>query len=414
MVKTVFVGHVDHGKSTLIGRLLLDTGSLPKEKVAEVRKISKELGSDAELAYITDQLKEEREQNITIDTTQTFFKTKKRDYVIIDAPGHVEFLKNMMTGAAQAELAVLLVDARDGVQEQTTRHAYIINMFGIDTIITVFNKMDLVGYSEKRFEELNRELLGSFDNLATTSAHSIPVSAIAGENVSKKSSKMKWYRGKTFLAALDSFTPDSMRGKRPLRFTVQDVYTIDGETVYVGRLVSGSMRRDQKITVLPTVGHSVIREIKVSGSEKTEAYEGENLGLVLADDLSIERGTVIVQREDPPEPTRVVRGNIFWMAAEPLRLDEPMTLRCATQDVECVAERIEKRIDSSTLEVIETDAAVLEQNEAGVVALKTARPILVEEFRFIRELGRFVLERNCNVQGAGIVARRGAVPIEKA
>ncbi len=414
MVKTVFVGHVDHGKSTLIGRLLLDTGSLPKEKVAEVRKISKELGSDAELAYITDQLKEEREQNITIDTTQIFFKTKKRDYVIIDAPGHVEFLKNMMTGAAQAELAVLLVDARDGVQEQTTRHAYIINMFGINTIITVFNKMDLVGYSEERFEELNRELLGSFDNLATASAHSIPVSAIAGENVSKKSSKMKWYRGKTFLAALDSFTPDSMRGKKPLRFTVQDVYTIDGETVYVGRLVSGSMRRDQKITVLPAVGHSVIREIKVSGSEKTEAHEGENLGLVLADDLSIERGAVIVQREDPPEPTRVVRGNIFWMAAEPLRLDEPITLRCATQDVECVAERIEKRIDSSTLEVIETDAAVLGQNEAGVVALKTARPILVEEFRFIRELGRFVLERNYNVQGAGIVARRGTVPIENA
>ncbi len=197
-------GHVDHGKSTLIGRLLIDTGSLPKDKMDELNKIAKELGKDAELAYLTDQLKEEREENKTIDTTQTFIKTKNRDFVIIDTPGHTEFLKNMLTGASMASAAVLIVDAHEGIMEQTRRHAYLLSMIGIEDIIVVLNKMDVENFDQGRFKKLASDLSGIFGELNMEPAYMIPVSAREGINIMKRSKEMEWYKGPTLIEALGS------------------------------------------------------------------------------------------------------------------------------------------------------------------------------------------------------------------
>lgn len=403
-LKIVIVGHVDHGKSTLIGRLLYDTDSLPREKIAEIKKISRELGKDTELAYLTDQLREERERNVTIDTTQIFFKTRKRDYVIIDAPGHVEFVKNMISGASLAEAAVLMIDVNEGVMEQTRRHSYIISMLGLDKIIVVANKMDLIGYKEKRFDEVRSDLLKFLADVNIKPSYIIPVSAREGENISKKSRKLRWYRGPSFLDALDSFTLTERGTGTNLRFPIQDIYELDGEWIIVGKVASGMIRQGQKVVLLPTTTDATIKAIKVFQEKRAAARAGESIGLTLEEPLSVNRGEVVVQKENPPAPVDRFKGNIFWMSSEPLQVNKRITLRCATQEVGCVAEKIERRIDSSTLELIEENATELRQNEAGIAIFKTERPILVEKFPLVEELGRFVIEREYKLEGAGIIA----------
>ncbi len=405
-VKIVIIGHVDHGKSTLIGRLLLDTKSLPRERMAEIRKISRELGKDAELAFLTDQLKEEREQSITIDTTQIFFQTRKKNYCIIDTPGHVEFLKNMLSGASLARAAVLIVDVKEGVMEQTRRHSYLIKMLGLDKAIVVFNKMDLVGYQEERFEEVKTGVLGLLESLRIEAGLLIPISAREGINVSRGSSKLTWYKGPSLLVGLDSLRLDARTMQGPLRLPIQDVYEIGSERIIVGRVASGTVKRGQDIILLPSMRVARINAIKASGGDRREAGAGESIGLTLDESLSVERGEVIAHEENMPGPAKRFRGNIFWMSHEPLQIGRPMTLRCATQSVRCVAERIEKRIDSSTLEVLEEDARELRLNEAGEVMFKTDEPIVVERFDLVEELGRFVIEREYDVEGAGIVTGR--------
>lgn len=405
-LKVIFIGHVDHGKSTLIGRLLLETNSLPKGKIAEIKRISKELGKDTELAYLADQLKEEREQNITIDTTQLFFKIQKRNYCIIDAPGHVKFIKNMITGATLAEAAVLIVDVREGVMEQTCRHAYLINMLGLNRVIVVFNKMDLIGYKPERFNEVKRELLKFLEDLKIKPSFVIPVSAGEGINVSKKSRKTNWYKGPTLLKALGSFKINTKAAKKPLRFPIQDIYKIEDEKIILGRIASGVIKQGQKAVLLPRFKSVTIKAIKVFGERKTTAKQGENIGVTLKEPLSIKRGEVIVAKRNLPQLTDCFKGNIFWMSEEPLQLNKSLILRCATQKVGCVAEKIEKRINSSTLEIIEENAGELKLNETGVVTFKTEKPIVVEKFSFIGELGRFVIEKECNLQGVGIITEK--------
>lgn len=402
-MKIVIVGHVDHGKSTLIGRLIFDTGSLPPERMEEVKKASKELGKEVEFAYLMDQLKEEREGGITIDTTQTFFKTQKRNYVIIDAPGHVEFIKNMITGASQAEAAVLLVDAKEGIQEQTRRHAYILNMLGLNQIIILMNKMDLVGYQKENFEQVKEELLKFLTSINIRYSYVIPISAKYGENVARNSKKMKWHKGPTVLGALDAFNPKPKATDKPLRFPVQDVYRIDSKRILVGRVESGMIRKGQQILVLPSNKETKIKSIKVFGRDKKEAGEGESIGVTLTQPLLVGRGEVICQKEDVPKVTNSFKANVFWMSKAPLKVGKKIRLRCATQEAECAVVKIERRINSSTLEVVEEDARVLKLNEVGEVVLKTDKSIIVENFNFIKELGRFVLERKTEVVAGGII-----------
>lgn len=397
------IGHVDHGKSTLIGRLLLETNSLPKGKIAEIKRISKKLSKDTELAYLADQLKEEREKNISIDTTQLFFKTQKRNYCIIDAPGHVKFIRNMITGATLAEAAILVVDVREGIAEQTCRHAYLINMLGLNKIIVVLNKMDLVGYKLGRFNEVKKELLKFLENLKMKPSFIIPASAKEGVNVSKKTRRINCYKGPFLLKALDSFKVSTKTTKKPLRFPIQDVYKIENEKIIIGRITSGVIKQGQRVVLLPQFKNVTIKAIKVFGERKTAARQGESIGLTLKEPLSIKRGEVIVAQKNLPQPTDYFKGNIFWMSNEPLQLNKLLTFRCSTQETKCVVKKIEKRIDSSTLKIIEENADMLKLNETGVVSFKTEKPIVVERFSFINEIGKFVIEKECNLQGAGII-----------
>lgn len=403
-LKLVIIGHVDHGKSTLIGRLLLDTNSLPKEKLNELKKISEELGKETELAYLSDQLKEEREQNKTIDTTQVFFKSRNRDYVIIDAPGHTEFIKNMLTGATLAQAAVLIVDVKEGIMEQTRRHAYLVKMLGMENVIVVFNKMDLVGYDIKRFEEIRNEFISFLSNLGIKPIFTIPISARTGLNILKRSSLTPWYKGPSLLGALDLLSVSKKNKDKPLRFCVQDVYAVAEEQVVVGKVISGEIRQGQEVLVLPMVAGAEVKNIKKFLNNINKAQEGECVGLVFKINPGINRGDIIVQKENPPEVRRYFEAHIFWMSDEPLFINDELTLRCSTQEIVCIVEKINNRINSSTLEIVEVNARELKMTEAATVIFKADAPIVLEKLSYIEDLGRFTLERGGNPQGIGVTA----------
>ncbi len=403
-LKIVIVGHVDHGKSTLIGRLLLDTNSLPNEKLSEIKKISKELGKETQLAYLIDHLKEEREKNITIDTSQIFFSTKKREYVIIDAPGHVKFLKNMISGASLAEAAVLIVDANEGVQEQTRRHAYVVSLLGIDRVIVLLNKMDLLGYDQNRFEQVKKELHDFFAKQNIEPITMLPISAAKGDNIIKTSKNMAWYKGHPLLKLMDNLKITAKPENLPLRFPVQDIYQVDGENIIVGKIAAGKIEQGQFVHLSISNQDNKIKCIKVFEKQISKAEVGACIGLTFSESINLERGEIISSKEKIAEPVYNFQGNVFWMSDQPLQLGKPLTLRLATQEVECVAEKIETRMNSSTFEILGESSQQLLQNEAALVSFKTTKPIVLEKFTFIPELGRFVIEHNYNLQGAGIVA----------
>lgn len=403
-LKFVIVGHIDHGKSTLIGRLLFDTGSLNEEKVNEIKEICESLGKEFEFGYVMDHLEEERMQNITIDTAQTFFSTDKRDYVIIDAPGHVEFIKNMITGASQAEAAILIVDAEEGVKEQTKRHAYILSMLGLDQVTVVINKMDLVGYSKDRFEEVKEDLLSFLSEIEIKPSYVIPISARKGDFVYNRTDQMGWYDGPTVLESLDRFNTREGAEDKALRFVVQDVYHFD-KRVVVGRVESGILTQGNKIRIFPSGEETTVKSIEEYLKENVKEAEAKRCtGITTEDKLFVDRGDVIVSCDGKSNPkiTDEVHANLFWMDKTPLKKGESISFRCATQEVACEVEKILRTIDSSTLEIINEDAEEIRNREVADVILRTARQVVVENFNDIQELGRFVLGRE-DICGGGII-----------
>ena len=404
LLKIAMVGHVDHGTSTLIGRLLLDTHSLPDGKMKEIKRLSRELGKEAELAYLTDQFREERENDMTIDTTQVFFKTRRAHYAIIDSPGHVEFIKNMLTGATQADAAILIVDVLEGLQEQTRRHAFLMDMLGIKKLIVVFNKMDLVRYEKTAFVEKKAALLKFFEGLSVQPLNIIPVSAKEGLNISRKSPQIRWYRGPTLLESLDALAPAVRSSRTRLSFPVQDVYEIQGQKVLVGQILSGRVSAGQRVTLLPSMQSAVIRSVEVFGKSPKKAAAGESIGLTLKGSLPVSRGEVIVENKCLPVPTNHFSGNVFWISDLPLRVDAPVILRCATQELRGRVTGIRNRMNSSTLEVLEANACQLKVNETGAVSFATEKPAIVEGAKPLNGLGRFVIEQDLRVQGAGIIS----------
>jgi len=404
-LKFVIVGHVDHGKSTLIGRLLFDTKSLPDDKIEEIKKISKKLNKETEFAFLLDHLQEEREQGITIDTTQTFFKdkAKNKEYVIIDAPGHVEFIKNMITGASQADAGILIIDVTEGIKEQTKRHANILSMLGIKQVIVALNKMDLADYKEEIFRQVKRkaeEFLGSLD---IKPKYYIPVSALKGENIVNKSEKMRWYEGPTILEALDAFETNDLSKKEILLFPVQDIYEINGKTIYVGRIESGKIRVGQKLKVLPSGEITEVKTIEKFNEIVKESQAGENIGITLANSLSIERGNVFCESGKEPILTNEILANIFWMEEKELTEGNTLFFKCATQEVPAEIKEIKKRIDSSTLRLLSADARKLKNLEIGEVIIETRNPVVITKFNQIPELGRFVLMLNKEICAGGII-----------
>ncbi|MHC4646433.1 MAG: sulfate adenylyltransferase subunit 1 [Planctomycetota bacterium] len=399
----VIVGHVDHGKSTLIGRMLYDTDSLPPDKIEEVKKASAGRGKETEFAYLLDHLEEEREQGITIDTTQVFFKTEKRRYVIIDAPGHVEFVKNMITGASQAEAAVLIIDVAEGVKEQTKRHSYMLSLLGLHQVVVVLNKMDLVDFSQERFETVKQAVESWLASINIEPILYIPISAINGDNITAKSDKMPWYRGPAFIESLDSLQSAEAPEDKALIFPVQDVYKVDGKRITAGRIEAGVLKSQQVVKVLPSSQTTKVKSIEKFPSQADAAGAGESIGITTEDPLFLKRGDVVCLPEAQSTLTDMFDATMFWMSKRDFNKGGKITLRCATQETTAKVERINKRIDSSTLDIIEHDAGTLKNLEVGQVTIKTKTSIVIKPFNDVKELGRFVLVEGDNICAGGII-----------
>ena len=399
----VIVGHVDHGKSTLIGRLLYDTDSLTPDKIKDIQQASARQGKETEFAYLLDHFEEERKQGITIDTTQVFFKTPKRHYTIIDAPGHVEFVKNMITGASHAEASVLIVDVKEGIKEQTKRHSYILSMLELDQVIVVLNKMDLVDFSAERFETVKQDLRQWLEAVNIVPLHFVPISAIKGDNIAAKSENMDWCTGPTFLESLDALRNMQPTQDKPLLLPIQDVYKIQDKRISVGRVESGVITKGAEVKVLPGVHVTSVLSIEKFLEDTDTATAGECIGLTTTDPVLLERGNVLCSPESQPILTDKIAANIFWMSGKEFTEDQKLTIRCATQEMSCKDVSIDKRIDSSTLELLDTDCNTLKNLEVAEVTIETKKPIVVKNFNDVQELGRFVLVRDQNICASGII-----------
>jgi bifunctional enzyme CysN/CysC/sulfate adenylyltransferase subunit 1 len=407
-LKTVIVGHVDHGKSTLIGRLFFDTGSIPEVRYREIEATCKAQGREFEFAYLMDALEEERDQNITIDTASTFFKTAKRPYVIIDAPGHKQFLKNMITGAASADAAILLVDGAEGVREQTRRHAYVLSLLGIRQVIVAVNKLDIVGYDREIFLGVENDIRAFLHAVGIVPSFVIPVSAREGENMAARQGKTPWYAGPTILEALDTFEDAGSDEGLPFRLPVQDVYRWDGRRIYAGRVEAGTVRPGDAVVFIPSGKSTRVRTVeKWREPGLASARAGECVGITTEDELFVERGEVIAHAAQPPGRAREIRASVFWLADTPFLAGRTYTLKLATAEVEATVLSIEERLDSSTLEVTERHAAELKPTEVGTVLLSLRNDIAVDLVADNPRLGRFVLEDGVHIGGGGIV--RGVV-----
>jgi bifunctional enzyme CysN/CysC/sulfate adenylyltransferase subunit 1 len=403
-LKFVMVGHIDHGKSTLIGRLFYDTNSLPPDKVAELKKASEQrIDGEMEFAFIMDHLREEREQGITIDTAHTFFHTEKREYVIIDAPGHVEFVKNMLTGASQAEAALLIVDANEGVGEQTKRHANLVSMLGVEQIIVVINKMDVVDYEENHFNNLKEEVQEFLGSINLKPDYYIPISALKGDNVAKRSENMEWYQGQTVLESLDSLKNEVPPEDKGLIFPVQDVYKISGKRIAVGRIEAGTLQSGMEVKILPGGGKTTIKSLEKFNEKKNKAVAGESIGITTTDPVFLERGNVLCVEEKYLTISDKVNSSLIWLSKEAFSKDEKLGLRLATQETRANIAEIRERVDSSSLEILEEKASSINNLEIGEVEIETKKPLAFTKFGDVKEMGRFVLVRGNDVVAGGII-----------
>jgi bifunctional enzyme CysN/CysC len=403
-LRVVFVGHVDHGKSTLIGRVLHDTGSLPEGKIEEIKKACAAEGMEFEFAFLLDALLEEQKQNVTIDTTEISFRTARRRYAIIDAPGHKEFLKNMITGASRADAAVLVIGADEGVREQSRRHAYLLGMLGIRQVIVVVNKMDLVGYSEERFREIEQEYRKFLRELRLDARIFIPASAKQGENVATASMKMKWYCAANVLEALDLLEPQKRDADLPLRFCVQDVYRFDGRRIIAGRIETGTLRVGDQLVFSPANKSSVVAAIERWNTPANgPAVADDSIGITLAEQIFVERGYVASHQNETPVETNRFHADLFWIVRDPLRVGHFYELRLATQQVKCQIVSIEQVTDSSTLETTTDGREQLERNEIGRVTIQTRAPLVIDNHDRIPNLGRFVIIDDGQICGGGTI-----------
>ena len=404
VLNIVAVGHVDHGKSTVIGKLLYDTHSLPEGAVEKVKRIAKETGKPFEYAYLLDAFEEEQKQGITIDTTQIQFSTDKRDYVIIDAPGHKEFLKNMISGAANAEAALLIVDAKQGVQEQSRRHAYILSLLGIKKVYVIVNKMDLVDYSEEVFKKIEKEMGEFLGELNVHPLSYIPVSAFFGENILNSSDKMPWYTGHTLIESIDLIEKEKGIEDKALRFPIQDVYKFDNRRIIAGRIESGSLKVGDKISIYPEGKQTTVKSVEywVEKDKTDEVYAGQSVGITVADEFFNKRGEIIAFENEKPEVSNSFRANIFWMGKNDLTVGKKYKIKLTTQEVEGEIEEIVRVIDASNLDSSKANTTVA-LNDVAEVIIKTNEKVAFDKFSDINITGRFVIVEGYDVAGGGII-----------
>ncbi len=404
-LKIVIVGHVDHGKSTLVGRLFHDTGSLPDGKLEQLRAVAERRGVPFEWANLMDALQSERDQNITIDTAQIWFQTKKRQYVIIDAPGHKEFLKNMITGAANAEAALLLIDAAEGVREQSRRHGYLLSMLGIRQIVVLVNKMDLCDYSRARFDEIETAFRAFLKSIGVEPGCFIPISARHGDNIAARGGKMPWWSGPTVLDALDQFQAAVRPVGQPLRFPIQDVYRFDERRILAGRVESGTLKVGDRLVFAPTNKVSTVKTIERWNAPPADRAEaGESIGITLTEQVFVARGAVAALETAPPFELARFKARVFWLGRAAFRPGKTYKLKLATQEVECQIDSVQRVIDSSTLETILRPEVFVGRNEVAELTLHAKRPVAFDIHSEIVATGRFVIVDGFEVSGGGIVA----------
>jgi bifunctional enzyme CysN/CysC len=406
-LKIVIVGHVDHGKSTFVGRLFHDTGSLPEGKLEQLQKIAERRGVPFEWANLMDALQAERDQNITIDTAQIWFQTKKRQYVIIDAPGHKEFLKNMITGAANAEAALLLIDANEGIQEQSRRHGYLLTLLGIRQIAVLVNKMDLQGYSRERFEQIEKEYRAFLRGLGVEPKFFIPIVAKHGDNIASRSANMAWWPGPTVVEALDDFQVSDRPDNQPLRFPVQDVYRFDERRILAGRVEAGEVKVGDRLVFSPGNKVSTVKSIeRWNAAAQDTARAGESIGITLTEQIFVERGAVAALETAPPYELSRFKARVFWLGRGPFSKGRLYKLKLATQEVDCEIESLERVIDAATLQNIARagNESFVGRHEVAELTIRTKKPVAFDTHAEIVPTGRFVLVDGFEVAGGGIVA----------
>ena len=406
-LKIVIVGHVDHGKSTLVGRLFHDTGSLPDGKFEAIKAMCDRRGMPFEWAFLMDALQAERDQGITIDTSQIWFSTEKRNYVIIDAPGHKEFLKNMVTGAAAADAAVLVVDAHEGIQEQSRRHGYLLHLLGVKQVTVAINKMDIVGYDEQRFLEVEQEFRAYLASIGVTPTFMVPVSAREGDNISNRSANMDWYQGPTIVEALDSFQSVTSSVDQPLRFPIQDIYKFDNRRIVAGRIESGHLRVGDTLLFSPSNKKARVKSIEAWNVRDlpVEARAGQSIGITLDDQLFLERGDVASHERNAPIESDVFCARIFWLGHEPLKVGSRYKLKLATNEVDVQVQDITRVIDTDDLSDARPDA--VERNAVAEVILRARKLLPLDNHNELTRTGRFVLIDSYDIAGGGIISMEG-------
>lgn len=401
------IGSVDDGKSTLIGRLLMDTDSIPDDQMEAIQLASERRGEATNLALLTDGLRAEREQNITIDVAYRYFSTPKRNFIIADTPGHVQYTRNMVTGASKVELAVILLDARKGVLQQSKRHAFIASLLGIPQVVVAVNKMDLVDWSQDVFEEIRTRFLDFSAKLEFADLTFVPVSAVRGDNVVVPSTNMPWYTGTTLLSRLEGTNRAGSRNLIDFRFPVQYVVRPDQDyRGYAGQVASGTVRPGEEVVILPAGHRTTVRSVDTFGGSVDEAAESDAVVITVADDLDISRGDMIVRPMNLPYVDRELDVTICWMSEQPMRPGSSYILMHTTRMVQAVVRRLVHRIDVNDLH--RDEASELGLNDIGRVHIETADPLFFDPYRRNRETGSFILidPHSKETVGAGMVRDR--------
>ena len=406
LVRVVIVGHVDHGKSTLIGRLLHEAGGLPDGKLDALKAMSARRGMPFEWSFLLDALQTERDQGITIDTSQIRLRTLTRDIVLIDAPGHAEFLRNMITGAAQADAALLIVDATEGVRDQTRRHGYLLHLLGIRQVAVVINKMDRVGFDAVRFREIEAEIVAHLAGLGLVPTAVIPISARNGDGVARHTASTAWHAGPTVLAALDAFAPARTPADLALRMPVQAIYKLDDRRIIAGRVESGRIAVGDNILIMPAGKPARVRTIEAwpapDGSQAPRvATAGQSIGITLDREIFVERGNVLSAATNPAKSGKLLRARVFWLHARPLAVGGHIIARIGTAASRGTVTAIENAVDPGLL--ASDGAEVIGTNHVGEIEIELAQPLATDPYTVDPNTGRLVLEFDGRIAGGGLV-----------
>ena len=410
LLRFTTAGSVDDGKSTLIGRLLYDSKSIFEDQMEAIENASSKKGEEkVNLALLTDGLRAEREQGITIDVAYRYFATPKRKFIVADTPGHIQYTRNMVTGASTANLAIILVDARNGIVEQTKRHSFIASLLGIPHIIYCINKMDLMNYSEEVFSEIKEELTGFSSKLTTKDIRFIPISALNGDNIVNRSNEMEWYEGSTLLHTLENIHIASDYNLIDCRFPVQNVIRPQNKEFhdfrgYAGRISGGVFKKGDEVVILPSGFQSKIESIITFNKEIEEAHAPMSITLTLSDDLDISRGDMIVRENNQPKILKEVELMVCWLGNSPLLEKGKYTIKHTSNEVKCIVTEILYKIDINTLHR-NTENRQVNCNDIARIKIKLNQPLLVDKYNENRSTGSMIIidENTNNTIGAGMI-----------